>query len=233
MSGSRKNVSKYLAAFFAAAVLHTGLAVVLGDFLGSAENGDPKAEETVQQDTLIVSFYQPPPARPQPESTESITRLRKLLPAPDPEPIPEEPIAEIPTPQVASEKAEASETPVPQQAEETVYQSRSASHQPQSNEPAFSYVKTEKPRPLQPIDAEVVYPLGARLRGEEGAVHILVFIDINGRINDLKISQSSGFAALDRAAERAVRRTRFEPATRRSQPVAGELTITIRFSLES
>jgi TonB family protein len=56
---------------------------------------------------------------------------------------------------------------------------------------------------------------------------------VHGRIGNLEISQSSGFAALDRAAERAVRRTRFEPATRRSQPVAGELTITIRFSLES
>jgi protein TonB len=86
---------------------------------------------------------------------------------------------------------------------------------------------------LQPIDAEAVYPLGARLRGEEGAVRILVRINPDGRIDDLEIRESSGSTALDRAAERAVRRTRFAPATRKDQPVAGELTITIRFSLDS
>ena len=233
MSRSRKTVSNYLAAFFAAAVLHAGLAVLLGDFLISAEDGDPKTEQTVQLNTLVVSFFQPPPTQLQSEVTESITHSREPLPAPDPEPTPEEAVPEIPAPQVASEKVEASESLVPLQAVETAFQTRSAPHLPQSNEQTFSYVKTEKPRPLKPIDAEAVYPLGARLRGEEGAVHILVFIDVNGRIDDLKISQSSGFAALDRAAKRAVRRTRFEPATRRSQPVAGELTITIRFSLES
>jgi protein TonB len=233
MGRSRRSVLKYLAAFFAAAVLHAALAVVLGDVLNSGADGDPKTEQTVQRDTLVVSFYKPPPAPLRPEVKESITRLREPLPALDPEPIPEEPVAVNPAPQAESEKVQASESPVPPQAVETPFQTRSALHQPQSNKHTFASVETEKPRPLQPIDAEAVYPLGARLRGEEGAVRILVFIDLDGRIDDLEISQSSGFAALDRAAERAVRRTRFEPATRRSQPVAGELTITIRFSLES
>ena len=233
MSKSRKTVSNYLAAFFAAAVLHAGLAVVLGDFLNSGRDGDPKTGQMAQQEPLVLSFYQPQPARLRSEVTESITRLREPLPAPDPEPTPKEPVVENPTPQVATEKAEASESPVPRQAVETAFQSPFATHQSQSNKRTFSYIKTEKPRPLQSIDAEAVYPLGARLRGEEGAVRILVFINVDGRIGHLKISQSSGFTALDRAAERAVRRTRFEPATRRSQPVAGELTITIRFSLES
>ena len=86
---------------------------------------------------------------------------------------------------------------------------------------------------MQPIDTEVVYPLGARLRGEEGAVGILIRIGTDGRLDDLEIRESSGFTALDRAAERAVRRIRFAPATRNNQPIAGELTITIRFSLDS
>lgn len=233
MSSSRRTVSSYLAAFLAAAVLHIGLAVVLGGFLNSGSDGDLQTEQMAQQESLVLSFYQPPPAPLRSEVTKSITRLREPLPTPDPEPTPKEPVAENPAPQVATERLDASESPVPRQAVEPALQSPSTAHQSQSNKHTFSWVKTEKPRPLQPIDAEAVYPLGARLRGEEGAVHILVFVDVHGRIDDLKISQSSGFAALDRAAERAVRRTRFEPATRRSQPVAGELTITIRFSLES
>jgi protein TonB len=233
MSKSRKTVLNYLAAFLAAVVLHAGLALVLGDFLNSREDGDPNAEQMAHQDALVVSFYQPQPAQLQSEATESITRLREPLPAPEPEPTPKEPVEETPAPQVATEKIEAPEPPAPRQAAETAFQSPFAAHQSQSKKSTFSSVRSEKPRPLQPIDAEVVYPLGARLRGEEGAVRILVYIDARGRIGDLKISQSSGFAALDRAAERAVRRTRFEPATRRSRPVAGELTITISFKIES
>ena len=233
MSKSRKTVSNYLAAFLAAAVLHIGLAVVLGDFLNSGKDGDPKTGQMAQQEPLVLSFYQPQPARLRSEVTESITRLHEPLPAPDPEPPPKEQVAENPAPPVATERVEASGSPVPRQAVETAIQSPGAPFQSQANGHTVSYDKTEKPRPLQPIDAQAIYPLGARLRGEEGAVRILIFIDVDGRIDDLEISQSSGFAALDRAAERAVRRTRFEPATRRSQPIAGELTITIRFSLES
>jgi protein TonB len=233
MSKSRKTVLNYLAAFLAAVVLHTALAVVSGDFLNSGQDGDPNAEQMAHQDALAVSFYQPQPAQLQSEATESITRLREPLPAPEPEPTPKEPVVETPAPQVATEKVEAPEPSAPRQTVESAFQSPFAAHQSQPKRRGFFDNKTEKPRPLQPIDAEVVYPLGARLRGEEGAVRILVYIDAKGHIDDLRISQSSGFAALDRAAERAVRRTRFEPGTRRNQPVAGELTITIRFSLES
>jgi protein TonB len=64
-------------------------------------------------------------------------------------------------------------------------------------------------------------------------VRLSVRIGEDGRVEDVKISDSSGFTALDRAAERAVRRTRFEPATRNDQPVADRITITIRFLLDS
>ena len=233
MSRSRRTISNYLAAFLAAAVLHVGLAAVLGDFLTSATDRAPTTERTVGQDTLAVSFYQPRPAQLRSEVTESITRRHEPLPAPDPAPVPDQAVAENPAPQVPPDGVQASELPVPRQAVEAAYLLPFAPDQPQANTPSRSYLKTEKPRPVQSIDAQTVYPLGARLRGEEGAVHILVYISVDGRIDDLEISRSSGFTALDRAAERAVRRTRFKPATRLDQPVAGQLTITIKFSLES
>jgi protein TonB len=61
----------------------------------------------------------------------------------------------------------------------------------------------------------------------------MVRIAENGRVVDVEISESSGFTTLDRAAERAVRRTRFAPATRNNQPVPGVLTIAIHFRLDS
>jgi protein TonB len=122
---------------------------------------------------------------------------------------------------------------MPRQSTGTAAQPSSAIQPSRQQRQTFSTVQIEKPRPLQPIDAQAVYPLGARLRGEEGSVHIFVRIGADGRIDDLEIRESSGFTALDRAAERAVRRTRFEPATRSNRPVPGDLTITIRFSLDS
>lgn len=225
----------YLAAFFAAVILHIGLIVVLGGYLNSGVDWAASTEKVTQQDALVVSFYQPQPAELQSELTESITRLHEPPPVPVSEPSSQEPIEETPadTPPVTTEEMEAPKSPVPQQAVETAYQSPLAAQQSRPNKQTSSPVKIEKPRPLQPIDAEAVYPLGSRLRGEEGAVRILVLIDADGRIDDLQIKQSSGFTALDRAAERALRRTRFEPASRKNQPIAGELTITIRFNLDS
>jgi protein TonB len=235
MSKTSKAGTNYLAAFVAAVALHAILAVASGGFLNSGEDKDPTREQKANHDALIVFFFQPQPAQPHSEATKSITHLPKPLAASDPEPTVGEQVVENPAtePTVDTKKAQESEPPVPQQTIETALQSPVAPHPPQPKKYTFSSVKTEKPRPLRPIDAEVVYPLGARLRGEEGAVRLLVIIDVEGSIDDLKISQSSGFTALDRAAERAVRRTRFAPATRHSQPVAGELTITIRFSLDS
>jgi protein TonB len=208
---------------------------VLGGYLNSGVDGAASTEKVRQQDALVVSFYQPQPMELQSESTESITRLHEPPPSPISEPALQDPIEETPAdnPSVTAEEVEAPKPPMPQQSVETAFQHPFAVPQSRPNKQTSSSVKIEKPRPLQPIDAEAVYPLGSRLRGEEGAVRILVLIDADGRIDDLQIKQSSGYTALDRAAERAVRRTRFEPASRKNQPVAGELTITIRFSLES
>jgi protein TonB len=94
-------------------------------------------------------------------------------------------------------------------------------------------LRVAKPRPLDPIDAEAVYPLGSRLRGEEGAVYLKIRVGADGRVEAVDIHRSSGFAALDRAAERAVRQTRFAPGMRGERPVPGELTITILLRLDS
>ena len=235
MSKSLKTVMNYLAAFCTALVLHAILAALSGGFLDSGAEGMATPEKVPQQDPLVLTFYKPKPAQLQSESTESITRLQAPAPVTESDPPPPEPTVTAPenSSAVETEEAGTPEPALPQRSTETVARSPNTIEPSQQQPRLFSKVQIEKPRPLQPIDAEAVYPLGARLRGEEGAVRILVRINPDGRIDDLEIIESSGFTALDRAAERAVRRTRFAPASRKDQPVAGELTITIRFSLDS
>jgi protein TonB len=55
------------------------------------------------------------------------------------------------------------------------------------------------------------YPLGSRLRGEEGLVVVRAYLSPAGIVRDVDIAKSSGYPALDEAARRAVRSARFRP----------------------
>lgn len=76
------------------------------------------------------------------------------------------------------------------------------------------------------------YPHSSRLRGEQGRVSLLVQVDMAGRVTEVSVLGSSGFPALDRAAEEAVRRWRFEPATQDGRPVFATATVGITFRIE-
>jgi len=76
------------------------------------------------------------------------------------------------------------------------------------------------------------YPRSARLRGEQGRVTLLVQVDATGRVTHAAVLGSSGHAALDQAAEDAVRRWRFEPATQQGRAVFSTTTVNITFRLE-
>lgn len=55
------------------------------------------------------------------------------------------------------------------------------------------------------------YPLGSRLRGEEGLVVVHAYLSPEGIVRNVDIAESSGYPALDEAARRAVRSARFRP----------------------
>ena len=85
------------------------------------------------------------------------------------------------------------------------------------------------PRCLE--NARPDYPAMARLRGYEGVVWLSVQVSPEGRVGDLRIKKSSGFDILDRAATRAVKTWRFEPATSMGNPVPMWVDLPIRFVL--
>jgi protein TonB len=59
-----------------------------------------------------------------------------------------------------------------------------------------------------------------------------VQVDPAGQVLDLSVLGSSGHAALDGAALRAVRRWRFEPARQNGMPVFATVTVGITFRLD-
>jgi protein TonB len=237
MSKAHRPVLTYLAAFSAAVVLHAGLAAGLRELSSSGGERVAAFEPSSQQDALVVSFFQPQPAQMPLETTEPIIHFHEPPPTPALQPSPEvenpipEPSADTPSEPTAA--VQAPESPMPEQPVQSAAQPSPVHQHSKAKKQVYASVKIEKPRPLQPIDAEAVYPLGSRLRGEEGAVQLVVRIGADGRIDDLQIRESSGFTALDKAALRALRRTRFAPATRNDQAVPGELSILIRFALDS
>jgi protein TonB len=90
-----------------------------------------------------------------------------------------------------------------------------------------------EPRPRSGVsNPSPDYPRASRVRGEQGRVTLLVQVGLDGRVTDLAVLGSSGHEALDRAAEAAVRRWQFEPATQQGRPVFSTTTVSIIFRLE-
>ncbi len=74
------------------------------------------------------------------------------------------------------------------------------------------------------------YPLGSRIRGEEGIVKIKVLIAEDGRPLKSCVLASSGFSALDDAALKAVHKAKFKPIVASGK---SEALLTFRFCLEN
>lgn len=76
------------------------------------------------------------------------------------------------------------------------------------------------------------YPLGARLRGEEGAVTVRVWVNSAGRALRCEVANSSGFPVLDEAAVDAARRARYVSTRPGVWHAEAETTLTFRFQLK-
>lgn len=75
------------------------------------------------------------------------------------------------------------------------------------------------------------YPLGARLRGEEGTVKVQVCVGANGQVIECGVAKSSGYTSLDEAALKAVRRARFASARAHPLRAQNRTVLTFKFDL--
>jgi periplasmic protein TonB len=85
--------------------------------------------------------------------------------------------------------------------------------------------------PLYRINPAPKYPRIARRRGYKGTVVLEVLVDRNGRVGDLRVSTSSGYKILDKAALASVKDWAFEPGMRGDQKVEMWVRVPVRFQL--
>jgi protein TonB len=76
------------------------------------------------------------------------------------------------------------------------------------------------------------YPVISRDLGEQGVVMLRLAIDADGTLLRTELQKSSGFTRLDRAARDGVTRWQFQAAQENGRPVAAQLVLPVRFSLD-
>ena len=86
------------------------------------------------------------------------------------------------------------------------------------------------PKPKRNIRPD--YPRGARQRGEQGDVVLEICVNAEGKVDDVKVSVSSGFGELDEAAVKAARAAKFSPARSGHEAVASTARLKLQFKLK-
>lgn len=175
-----------------------------------------------------VSAYTPPkPENPHIEPI--VVRLIELVPSP-------QQIALVPKPKIAklskaaeSVKPTIIESPIPVQLYPVITATpevlESAKKIDEYTPPNFTAEYLHNPTPE--------YPPMSKRKGEQGRVLLHVTISEAGAVVAINISQSSGYTRLDQSALVAVRAWRFVPAKFNNHPTIGEVTVPVRFTLES
>ncbi|MGN0859619.1 MAG: energy transducer TonB [Stenotrophomonas sp.] len=95
----------------------------------------------------------------------------------------------------------------------------------------------DTPAPLAPTPVAAIstpppaYPADVACTGGEGTSVLKVSIGPAGVPDNITVLTSSGFPALDQAAQAAVEGWRFRAATRNGQPVAASIQVPVTFRL--
>ncbi|MBU1711353.1 MAG: energy transducer TonB [Proteobacteria bacterium] len=105
--------------------------------------------------------------------------------------------------------------------------------EPQIDEPAPVQGEIiQLARPLYKKNPPPKYPASARRNRQEGTVLLEVFVDDQGRVEELRIYRTSEHQPLDRAALAAVENWEFEPGLKNGKPVAMWVRVPVRFVLK-
>lgn len=157
----------------------------------------------------------PPPStseQPTPQKVAIVTpRPVVLIPQPSPVMIPTTPDP-VPQPTPPAPAAVSNAPPAPPAPPSVI----------QSNDLGSRMVSGTPPR----------YPVDSRRKHEQGTVVLSLTLGFDGRVANINVSNSSGFARLDQAALSAVRKWRWEPIMRGGQPVMVRGVVEIPFVLQ-
>ena len=78
----------------------------------------------------------------------------------------------------------------------------------------------------------VQYPPASQNEGDEGTVTLLLAVQTDGSISDIRIARSSGYQRLDAAAIRSLRQAKFQPATCHGKPIAVRIHQSFIFKID-
>jgi len=85
----------------------------------------------------------------------------------------------------------------------------------------------QKPRPI--FQRPPTYPAELRKLKRQGTVYVLFTVDRQGRVADAKVDKSTD-PAFERPAIEAVKQWKFEPGTRKGEPVQFRMRVPITFN---
>ena len=179
------------------------------------------------------------PVKPPPKKKARVKKARIKKPGPEP-----------PKKKVADPQA----VPVEDLPENWMQMPESSSHPVQAEAPVIASIASVQeeaadtsgraveavPAPAPLVEAvpmyrknpAPVYPRVARRRGYEGKVILEVLVNEEGRVEDLRIFQSSGHKVLDRSAMKSVQSWLFEPGRRGDATLEMWVKVPIRFDLK-
>ncbi|MNK53163.1 transport protein TonB [compost metagenome] len=198
----------------------------------------------LERPRVIGMLLSPPvaavaPPKPQKQAAPSKPRP-KTRPAAKPKPAPALPAPPGPPSERALTPPPAPETPaVPlEDVAPGATETEGLANASESVAQADSGPPSEAPIELPRTDAAHLnnptpaYPSLSRRFGEEGRVLLDVYILEDGRVGEIKLNRSSGFARLDHAALETVRHWRFMPARRGGEAIPFWYVQPITFSLD-
>lgn len=166
--------------------------------------------------TLLALPDDPPPDQPRPEPDKVVPPSVAIVTPPPQVALPPQPAA----PQVAQADVVKPAPSAPQAA------------------PSAPAPVARGPENLGDLSAKMIaakpprYPMDSRRAHEQGTVVLSVLLSTDGRVSDVSVARSSGFARLDRAALDAVRDWRWSPLMRDGSPVMVRGMVTIPFILQ-
>jgi protein TonB len=225
----RQGIGWTLSVVIHAVLLFTGIFLVAEAPKFSIEKTPPSVE---------VELFTPLPPTPPPPIVQPETTPPPVPPPPEPTPL-------SPPPEITPPPVVAVEEPVTPPIEKPEF----IQPVPAPLPPAALVQSVPAPAPLpRPVISNAVttsakasylvdplppYPEASRHAHEQGTVLLLVKVDASGKPTETTVKQTSGYPRLDRVAVDWIQQNyKFQPATINGLPVAAEVTIPIRFSLQ-
>ncbi|MDX3774646.1 TonB family protein [Chromatiaceae bacterium AAb-1] len=161
----------------------------------------------VQEQLPQEVVTEPPPPEP-PKPVKKTPPKEKRKPQPEVAAVKQEP---APVFQVAQHEETDTEPPPPAETAEPP--------PPVQHKPVAAPVRMPDAHAAHLQNPAPVYPTLSRKLREQGTVILHLLVQADGKVGDIRIYESSGYARLDESALQAVKRWRYTPAVQHGQPV--------------